>query len=88
MAIMCRDIETKFLAAFNSRDRDSEQINELKRELLNEKEKCRQLESDISILVRGRNKEIDELKNTITCLENNLKSSDAANEYQRQSLIK
>ncbi|CAB4006558.1 Hypothetical predicted protein [Paramuricea clavata] len=52
IAIMCRDIETKFLAAFNSRDSDSEQISELKHELLKEKEKCSQLEADISILVR------------------------------------
>ncbi|CAB4024508.1 Hypothetical predicted protein [Paramuricea clavata] len=87
IAIMCRDIETKFLAAFNSRDSDSEQISELKRELLKEKEKCSQLEADISILVRGRNREINELKNTITCLENKLKSSDVINESLRQSLM-
>ena len=89
---MCRDIETKFLAAYNSRDSDSEQvsseqISELKHELLKEKEKSRQLEADISILVWGRNREINELKNTITCLENKLKSSDAANESLRQSLM-
>jgi hypothetical protein len=61
IGIMCRNIETKFHAAYSSRDSDStsEQINELKHELLNEKEKCRQLEADISILVRGRNREID-----------------------------
>ncbi|CAB4029964.1 Hypothetical predicted protein, partial [Paramuricea clavata] len=87
IAIMCRDIETKFLAAYNSRDSDSEQISELKHELLKEKEKCSQLEADISILVRGRNREINELKNTITCLENKLKSSDVINESLRQSLM-
>ena len=58
IGIMCRNIETKFLAAYNSRDSDSEQINELKHELLNEKEKYRQLEADISILVRGRNRHL------------------------------
>ncbi|CAB3997855.1 Hypothetical predicted protein, partial [Paramuricea clavata] len=87
IAIMCRDIETKFLAAYNSQDSDSEQISELKHELLKEKEKCSQLEADIFILVRGRNREINELKNTITCLENKLKSSDAINESLRQSLM-
>jgi hypothetical protein len=59
IGIMCRNIETMFLAAYNSRDSDSEKISELKHEFLNEKEKCRQLEADISILVRGRNREID-----------------------------
>ena len=86
IAIMCRDIETKFLAASNSRVSDSEQISELKQELLKEKEKSSQLEADISILVQGRNREINELKNIMTCLENKLKSSDAINESLRQSL--
>ena len=83
---MCRDIETKFLAAYNSRVIDSEQISELKHELLKEKKKSSQLEADISILVQGRNREINEFKNIITCLENKLKSSDATNESLRQSL--
>ena len=86
IAIMCRDIETKFLVASNSRVSDSEQISELKHELLKEKEKSSQLEADISILVQGRNRELNELKNIITCLENKLKSSDAINESLRQSL--
>ena len=75
IAIMCRDIETKFLVAYNSRVSDSEQISEHKHELLKEKEKSSQLEADIPILVQGRNREINELKNSITCLENKLKSS-------------
>jgi hypothetical protein len=53
IVMMCRNIETKFLAAYNSRDSDSEKISELKHD------------TDISILVRGRNREIDELKNTL-----------------------
>ena len=86
IAIMCKDIEAKF-AVQNLWDSDSEQIRELKHELLNEKEKRRQLEADISILVRGRNREMIELKNTITSLENKLKSSDAVNESLRNSLM-
>ena len=44
------------------------------------------MEADISILVQGRNREINEFKNIITCLENKLKSSDVTNESLRQSL--
>ena len=58
---MCKDIEAK-LAVQNLRDSDSKQIRQLK--LLNEKEKRRQLEADISILVQGRFTEVNELKNT------------------------
>ena len=84
MAIMCTDVEAK-LAVQNLRDSDSKQIRQLK--LLNEKEKRRQLEADISILVQGRYREVNELKNTITSLENKLKLSDAVNESLRHSLM-
>ena len=86
IAIMCKDIEAK-LAVQNLRDSDSKQVRELKHELLNEKEKRRQLEADISILVQGRYREVNELKNTITSLENKFKLSDAANESLRHSLM-
>ena len=72
---------------FKIGDSDGKQIRQLKHELLNEKEKRRQLEADISILVQGRYREVNELKNTITSLENKLKLGDAVNESLRHSLM-
>ena len=86
IAIMCKDIEAK-LAVQNLRDSDGKQIRQLKHELLNEKEKRRQLEADISILVQGRYREVNELKNKITSLKNKLKLGDAVNESLRHSLM-
>ena len=86
IAIMCKDIKAK-LAVQNLQDSDSKQIRQLKHGLLNEKEKRRQLEADISILVQGRYREANELKNIITSLENKLKLGDAVNESLRHSLI-
>ena len=72
---------------FKIGDSDGKQIRQLKHELLNEKEKRRQLEADISILVQGRYREVNELKNKITSLKNKLKSGDAVNESLRHSLM-
>ncbi|CAB3989638.1 Hypothetical predicted protein [Paramuricea clavata] len=66
---------------------ESEEINQLQKELSNEREKCKNLEADISILIRGRNKEVNELNNTIVSLENRLKSSEAMNESLRQLIM-
>ena len=49
-------------------------------------ERCEMLESDISILVRGRDKEINELNNIIVSLENKVKSIEALNASLRKSI--
>ncbi|CAB3994751.1 Hypothetical predicted protein [Paramuricea clavata] len=85
MVIMQRNMESKIFAIEKSRE--SEEINQLQKELSNEREKCKNLEADISILIRGRNKEVNELNNTIVSLENRLKSSEAMNESLRQSIM-
>ena len=45
--------------------------NRLQRELSDEKEKTKKLESDIRLIVRERNSEVEELKQIISSLENN-----------------
>ena len=85
MVIMQRNMESKIFAIEKSRE--SEEINQLQKELSNEREKCKNLEADISILIRGRNREVNELNNTIVSLENRFKSSEAMNESLRQSIM-
>ena len=51
----------------------NEEVERLEHELANEKEKTRQLEGDISILIKGRNAEISKLNDTIVSLQNKLK---------------
>ncbi|CAB4000623.1 Hypothetical predicted protein [Paramuricea clavata] len=77
IAIMCRDIETKFLAAYNSRDSDSEQISELKHELLKEKEKCKKFNGVLSAEQSLSNQ--PEQINTYNCIIDTVKSIETAN---------
>ena len=51
-----------------------EKVKRLENELANEIGKNRQLETDISILVRGRDAEISELSNIIASLQNKLEA--------------
>jgi uncharacterized coiled-coil protein SlyX len=78
MVIMNKNIESKIVEAINAREKD--EIACLKKHLDNEREKCERLESDIAILVSGRNKEIFELNKTIVSLENKLKAAEVNNE--------
>jgi uncharacterized coiled-coil protein SlyX len=82
MVIMNKNIESKILAAINAREKD--EIACLKKDLDNEREKCERLESDIAILVSGRNQEIYELNKTIVSLENKLKAAEINNESINQ----
>ena len=49
--------------------RDDDEMNRLKREILEEKEKSKRLEADLLLIVREWNKDVDELNNTISYLE-------------------
>ena len=51
------------------------------------REKCRRLENDLSILVIGRDKEINEVNNTIVSIENKLKASEALNESLKEIIM-
>ena len=67
---------------------ENDEIIQLKKDLFNERRKCKQLESDLPILVRGRNLEINDLNNTIVCLENKLKSTEASNESLSETIMR
>lgn len=56
VVIMQKNIQTKTFAA-DKPDKNDE-IGQLKQDLFNEREKCKCLEADISILVRGRSREM------------------------------
>jgi hypothetical protein len=87
IVIMQNDIESKIHAANSNSIRDKDEITQLKHELFCAKEKCRQLENDLSILVIGRDKEINEVNNTIVSLENKLKTSEALNESLKEIIM-
>ena len=82
MVIMNKNIESKIFAAINAREKD--EIACLKKDLDNEREKCERLDSDIAILVSGRNQEIYELNKTIVSLGNKLKAAEVNNESINQ----
>ena len=71
MVIMQRNIESNSRKANIAQE---EEIKRLEKELANKREKNRQLETDISILVKGRDAEISELNNIIASLQNKLEA--------------
>ena len=85
MVIMQKVLESKISAVDNLREND--EINQLRKELSNEREKRKVLEADISVLIRGRNNEVKELNNTIISLEAQLKASEELNKSLRQSIM-
>ena len=68
---MQRNIESNTVSANIA---PAEEVKELKQALANEREKNRQLEAHISILVSGRNSEIAEFNDIINSLQNKLES--------------
>ncbi len=60
-------------------------VSQLKRELAHEKDKNSRLESDLSLFVRERNAEVDELNETIALLNDRIKTSKAIIDQLRPS---
>jgi hypothetical protein len=60
-------------------------VSQLKRELAHEKDKNSRLESDLSLFVRERNAEVDELNETIALLNDRIKTSEAIIDQLRPS---
>ena len=54
-------------------------VNRLKVKLSSERERCKRLEADLSLIIEGRSHEVDEMSNIIASLEQKLKSTEAAN---------
>ena len=51
----------------------SDEVNRLKIELPSERERCKHLEADLSLIVEGRSREVNEMSNIIASLEHKLK---------------
>jgi hypothetical protein len=77
MVIMRRDIESNSQTANITLQG---KVKRLEQELDSERQKRRQFEADLSILVRGRNAEISELNDIIESLQNKLEASEALNQ--------
>ena len=58
---------------------ERDEITCLKQDLLKERERRKELEKDMTILVEGRNREVEELNNTIASLQYTLESIEMSN---------
>ena len=73
---MQKNVDTRITSAQKTHD---DEVTQLRHIYAKERERCELLESDISILVRGRDREINELNNIIVLLENKVESIEALN---------
>ena len=73
IAVMQSDINA------NASKSRSDEVNRLKIELSSERESCKRLEADLSLIIEGRSREVDEMRNIIASLEHKLKTTEAAN---------
>lgn len=87
LVIMQKSIKTKLSSADRKSSREDDEIIRLKQELFSEREKCKRLEADLTIIVKERNREVDELKDTIASLDNIIKTTEAINESLRAAIM-
>ena len=66
--------------------RENDEIRRLEQELANARERCKHLEGDIQILIKGRNNEVADLNQTIVSPENKIKASEALNESLKHEI--
>ncbi|CAB4041467.1 Hypothetical predicted protein [Paramuricea clavata] len=59
--------------------RYQDEVSRLKKDLSSEREKCKRLEADLCILIKGRSCEVNELNDIIASLEFKLKATEATN---------
>ena len=78
MTIQNKNIDSRIFTVINAWEKDK--IVHLKKDLYNKREKRKQLEDDLAILIKGRNQEVNDLNNTIASLENKVKVTEANNE--------
>ena len=62
------------------------EVSRLQRELLEEKDKTKQLEADLHLVVKERNNEVGDLKKTINSLENKIIKNEETNDSLRVAL--
>ena len=83
LVILQKNVDTEIISARKTHD---DEIAQLRHNYAKERERCERLESDISILVRGRDREISDLNNIIVSLENKVESIEALNASLRKSI--
>ena len=83
LVILQKNVDTRLTSAQKTHD---DEVTQLRHIYAKERERCELLESDISILVRGRDREIYELNNIIVLLENKVESIEALNASLRKSI--
>ena len=83
LVILQKNVDTRITSAQKTHD---DKVTQLRHIYAKERERCELLESDISILVRGRDREINELNNIIVLLENKVESIEALNASLRKSI--
>ena len=83
LVILQKSVDTKIISAQKTHD---DEVAQLRYIYAKERERCELLESDISILVRGRDREINELNNIIVSLENKVESIETLNASLRKSI--
>jgi hypothetical protein len=81
LVILQKSVDTKIISAQKTHD---DEVAQLRYIYAKERERCELLESDISILVRGRGREINELNNIIVSLENKVESIETLNASLRK----
>ena len=64
----------------------SDEVNWLKIELSSERERCKRLEADLSLIIEGRSREVNEMSNIIASLKHKLKTIEAANVSLRDQI--
>ena len=83
LVILQKNVDTRITSAQKTHD---DEVTQLRHIYAKERERCELLESDISILVRGRDRDINELNNIIVLLENKVESIEALNASLRKSI--
>ena len=83
LVILQKSVDTKINT---SQKTYNDEVAQLRSIYDKERERCEQLKSDISILVKGREREINELNNIIVSLENKVESLEASNASLRKSI--
>ena len=81
--ILQKTVETKITSSQKSNE---DEVTQLRYNYANETERCKRLEADISIIVKGRVREISELNNIIVSLTNKVRSIEALNESLQKSI--
>lgn len=86
VVILQKRIDSQVNSATVGISSDNEEMNRQKREILEEREKSKRLEEDLLLIVKERDNEVKELKNTIISLETKVIKHEEENDSLRCAL--